>query len=96
MLPNYHANCAPALARVRQDWRVVGRTKEWGGGSSEATSEAMSEATSENDGRLVAHRVASDAAMAALVQPMMIREARLSSEDDRHMVCFLSTQAAVL
>jgi hypothetical protein len=62
----------------------------------EPLSEATSEATSEANAKLVAHRVVSDAEIAALVQPGMIREARLSSEDDRHMVCFLSTQAAVL
>jgi len=56
----------------------------------------MGEAVSEADGQLVAHHVVSDTEIAALMQPGMIREARLSSEDDRHMVCFLSTQAAVL
>ena len=56
----------------------------------------MYEPPSETDSNLKTHRAISDDTIAELVQPEMVRTARLSCESDRHMVSFLSTQASVL
>ena len=47
-------------------------------------------------GDLSPHRASYDGEISAMIHPTNVRQARLTNEDDRHMVCFLSTQAAAL
>ena len=42
------------------------------------------------------HRASHDGEISAMIQPSNVRQARLTDEGSRHMICFLSTQAAAL